>query len=356
MEGTTAHARKWILTALAHCCSKKPRTLQVYDPSPWCWRATDNIARLANRALHRIPGFRLLVAKAIIQPFHISMDLPSFGPVHIIEPRLEHTHTVLLLHGRGSSGDEFAQELLESELSGPSSLFERFPGCKWVFPSSPDIWSPVFEEDIPAWFDTPSLSDINARQDLQMPGIEASVKYISGLLAQEIAILHGRADRVVLGGISLGGATAMWTLLCSHDIAKPLGGFIAASTWLPFNENIQYFVAESGPSLDHLPPRAEFSDGDAFVKRMMPSLLGTVRGAQDTASLSSTPVFIGHGLDDAYVDIELGNQARQVLRQIGFQVEGKDYTGADQEGHWLKCPEEMDDMACFLSKSLIQDN
>lgn len=65
-------------------------------------------------------------------------------------------------------------------------------------------------------------------------------------------------------------------------------------------------------------------------------------------SLLDTPIFLGHGSDDAYVDITLGRQARDVLNEIGFDVGWKEYLGAEQEGHWLKEPEEIDDFAAFL--------
>jgi predicted esterase len=61
-------------------------------------------------------------------------------------------------------------------------------------------------------------------------------------------------------------------------------------------------------------------------------------------------VFLGHGTDDAFVDVELGRQARGVLSRAGCIVEWKEYAGAEQEGHWLKAPEEMDDIAHFLQR------
>lgn len=62
-----------------------------------------------------------------------------------------------------------------------------------------------------------------------------------------------------------------------------------------------------------------------------------------------TPVFLGHGTDDAYVDVSLGCQARVVLSDIGFDVTWKEYVGAEQEGHGYKEPEELDDIAWVLS-------
>lgn len=57
---------------------------------------------------------------------------------------------------------------------------------------------------------------------------------------------------------------------------------------------------------------------------------------------------LGYGLDDAYVDIALGRQARQVLSFAGFDVKWKQYTGAEEEGHYFQEPNEMDDIFQFM--------
>lgn len=41
-------------------------------------------------------------------------------------------------------------------------------------------------------------------------------------------------------------------------------------------------------------------------------------------------------------------QARDILAKIGIVVQWKQYAGADEEGHWLKEPEELDDIAAFF--------
>jgi predicted esterase len=62
-----------------------------------------------------------------------------------------------------------------------------------------------------------------------------------------------------------------------------------------------------------------------------------------------TPVFLGHGSDDAWVDVELGRNVRNVLTGFGMNVVWKEYTGAEEEGHWLKEPEEFDDILLFFA-------
>ncbi|KAI1845544.1 hypothetical protein JX266_008402 [Neoarthrinium moseri] len=291
-----------------------------------------------------------------------SAVMPQFGSVHVLEPQSRHTHSIILLHGLGSTGEEFAEELLTAKLSTEKTLRDQLPACRWVFPSSCELWSTVFEEAMPAWFEAYSLTDITARQDLQMDGIRKSVAYLTSILDEEIEKLGGAADRVVLGGISQGGAIGLWTLLCAcaggDTTTRRIGGFLAGSAWLPFAETLERYLtgpSQAGGNLDIAP-----SDGasinavaDAFVQSMTARTKHTLteRGSSEPPLLS-IPVFLGHGVDDAYVDIELGRQAAHILKRIGLKVDWQEYSGAEQEGHWLKEPEEFDDIVRFLASAL----
>lgn len=264
----------------------------------------------------------------------------SFPDLHIIEPTSPHTHThtAILLHGRGSNGPEFAEELQEeSKLPGQPTLAQKFPTWRFVFPSSRQLWSTLFEEDMPAWFEAHSLTDITSRQELQEPGIIEAVGYLSSVLDDEIERVGGDAGKVVLGGISQGAAVGMWTLLCRKKSDR-LGGFVGASTWLPFAEDIREYLGKG----------EENSPGRGFVESMMSHLRHLDTRPRESRGWLNTLVFLGHGVDDGMVDIELGRQAKKVLEQLGMEVEGKEYEGADLEGHWVKVPEEMDDIARFL--------
>ncbi|KAK2598017.1 hypothetical protein QQS21_005854 [Conoideocrella luteorostrata] len=83
----------------------------------------------------------------------------------------------------------------------------------------------------------------------------------------------------------------------------------------------------------------------------MARLKPTIDQAGDRIPLLNTPVFLGHGVDDAIVDIELGRQAARVLNDVGLTVTSVEYSGAELDGHWFKEPEEMNDIAKFLEKS-----
>ncbi|KAK2855534.1 hypothetical protein FQN49_005101 [Arthroderma sp. PD_2] len=262
----------------------------------------------------------------------------AFPALHIIEPTGTHTHTAILLHGRSSNGAEFAEELLDSKTSGNKTLAALFPSCRWVFPTSRDRWSSVFQEELTAWFDIYSLSNTSEQQDLQVEGLRESTLYVLEILGQEIDLLEGRSDSVVLGGISQGMATALWTLLCSPGRSKGrIGGFLGMCGWLPFASEIQ---------------------GLQSPREMIPKFLwDTVRGEEEEAQVTaeaeteamlSTPVFLLHGTDDAWVDVELGRQAQTSLVKSGMQVDWMEYSGAENEGHWVKEPEGFDSIVAFL--------
>ncbi|KAF1916628.1 Alpha/Beta hydrolase protein [Ampelomyces quisqualis] len=266
-----------------------------------------------------------------------------FGATHVIDPTTDHTHTFVMLHGRGSTGEEFAGELFESTLSDGSSLFQRFSGCRWVFPSSQELWSTAFQEDMPAWFEAHSLTDITARQELQMNGIRDSVDHIVGIISEELKRLHGDAQRLALGGISQGGAIALWTLLCQRNSTVRPGTVVVTNTWLPFAATIERLFAgqqDDGTALE--------AECESFVGNLMAIQIDPDIAAADRDPRTLGAVFVGHGTDDAYVDVELGRQATHVLSQAGLSVEWKEYSGAEEEGHWFKAPEEMDDIFGFL--------
>lgn len=257
----------------------------------------------------------------------------AFPALHIVEPRSAHTHSAILLHGRASNGADFAEEFFDSPTSEKKNLPAHFPGCRWVFPTSRERWSVVFEENMTAWFDIYSLVNISEKQDLQVEGLKESTAYLLDLLESEIALLGGRSDKLVLIGMSQGMATALWTLLCSPGRIKgKIGGFIGMSGWLPFAGDMQC-QSPSQSLQDVISTRCgeQIQATDEEVKKML-----------------STPVLLLHGTDDAWVDIELGRQASAGLAQLGMHAVFKEYTGADNDGHWVKEPEGVDDITGFL--------
>lgn len=271
-------------------------------------------------------------------------------PTHVIEPATKHTHTAILLHGRGDNGPDFAQELFSSRLSEGAdneTLFSRFPSWRWVFPSSTLRWSTAFEEELPAWFEAHSLSNTSLREDLQMDGIKESVADITKILDEEVDRLGGSSQNIVLGGISQGAAVGFWVLFYQTRALRKLGGFVGVSSWLPFSYIIERFLPKINGQISDL--RSDHTSSQSFVSSILEATKASLIHYGGDHPLLSTPVFLGHGTDDAYVDVSLGRQARDILSDIGFNVTWREYVGAEQEGHWYKEPEELGDIAQFLA-------
>lgn len=189
---------------------------------------------------------------------------------------------------------------------------------------------------MPAWFEAHSLTDPSARQDLQTPGLLASVYHVSLVMREEVDRLGGDAGRVVLGGISQGGAVAMLTLLSGRGTG--IGGFFAASTWLPFAADVEDALPRG-----EVPAEMDETPRDVILRMM-------AGGEKPGDSGRRAPVLLCHGTDDAYVDVDLGREAARILRQVGHEVTWREYTGAEQEGHWFKVPEGIDDVLLFLQQ------
>jgi lysophospholipase-2 len=274
---------------------------------------------------------------------HPNFATMSFPVLHIHEPSTTHTHTIILLHGRGSNGPEFAEELFEGLTSDGLSLTAQFPGWRWVFPTAKPRWSTVFRDDITQWFDIQSLPDPDAEQQIQHEGLREAIPVISALV-EEAAASVGGFERVVLGGISQGAATAILALLCG---GKRVGAFVGVSTWLPFARQMEAIITEH-----------ESGEAATQLARFLRDELGSenvnlVSG--DVGSALATPGFFGHGTDDLWVDFKLGKQAYEILQRGGMDAKWVEYGGAEQEGHWLKEPEEFDDIVAFLRQHVVSD-
>lgn len=164
-------------------------------------------------------------------------DQAPFPRPHVVPPTSKHTHTIILLHGRGSNGEEFAEELFEGESLSELSLPQHFPGFKWIFPTAHPSFSTPFQEELVEWFDVYSLMEPSLEEELQIEGLRESVAFIQGLLENEAQILGlcGR-DRITLGGISQGCAVAITALLTG---SCGIGAFLGCNGWMPLADRVQ---------------------------------------------------------------------------------------------------------------------
>ena len=164
-------------------------------------------------------------------------------------------------------------------------------------------------------------------------------------MEDEVNMLGGQRDKVWVAGMSMGMAVGLWTVLALGR-GMEVGGFVGMCGWLPFAGEIEGFVRARGDGGGE--------DGVVRVSRFIRKAVGlddgTIEGEEGSRSLLSTPILLLHGVDDAFVDIALGREASSVLRRIGLDVESKEYSGAENDGHWVKEPEGFDEIVAFITK------
>jgi len=272
---------------------------------------------------------------------------------HVYFPaNAEHTATVILLHERGSNGSELASDLAEARTSAGKTVFAHFPSVRWVFPSARPRWSDQFRKEISEWFDLPSVEDPDQDGQKQLPGLQESVEYIHRILDEEVTKLGGNAARVVLGGIGQGMAVALVALICSP---RPLGAFVGAMGWMPFSGKLTTYLEKGETEQAASFFRWALAHPPAEYKRHRRSSVKISDASKKTNRLSfGTLVLLGHGEDDQWISVRLGETARDILLRLGFQVLWKTYRGVEGDGHWLKKPEQYDDIVRFLEDKFKQ--
>lgn len=280
---------------------------------------------------------------------------------YIVGPTATHTHSVILLHGLGSSGERFGSEFLETAIRSDSKkLKDLLPGARFIFPTAKRRRSSAFRRArLTQWFDIASLDDPSYRRHLQTEGLEESFHQVSGLLDLEIDKVG--PSNVILGGLSQGMAMG---IICLLAMKVPIGGFIGMSGWMPYRDDIQDLLDEkpeensddifeadkvfSTPPSQDQDPLTRVSD---FVRDLL-----SINDAAGRKPNISTPVFLGHGSADEKIAPSLGEDARDTLRAIGFRVVWEAYR---DQGHWFKVPDQIDDIARFMCRDVgwaLQEN
>lgn len=272
----------------------------------------------------------------------------SYPPPYIInaQPGYAHTHTIILLHGRSSTAKEFANDLFSLKSStATQNLPSHFPNCRWVFPDAGERWCTQFKEKRSAWCDTFSLDDLSKRQDLQVVGLRDGVHLVRRVIEEEVEKLGGKSNKIILGGFSQGSATALWSLFTGAALSGgSLGAFVGLSAWMPFTNE-----AKTAVGVDALAQRVVSPISDLVTSFLdilgIDSFISTEGLSQN---LQRTPVYLGHGTDDVPVSVTNCHELTAVFQGLGVKVEAREYTGAGREGHWVKEPEQLDDIVRFL--------
>lgn len=267
-----------------------------------------------------------------------------FPDVHVREATVEHTRTAILLHERGSSGPEFADYIFSLKLDDSgTNLASTLPEWRWVFPSGRYLWTPAFMRQIRSWFESTVLLDATSRKRLDSGGFKESVEYLVQLIGQEIIRLGGIAENLIILGHGQGAAVGIWALLCwKPDVySHPIRGFVGMNCWLPYTKEVQAFLVVDWEPVPGGIVAARQGDGNyKFVRKMMNSTKDFIN-SYDTGDLQCpllfTPIFLGHCVDNPYVSIVMGIQARGVLSRVGFKsIYWDELNETGEEGHWFK--------------------
>src|SRR5450830_995551 len=183
------------------------------------------------------------------------------------------TVSIIWMHGLGADGNDFVPLVKELDLRG-------CPGIRFIFPSAGTM--PVTINNgyvMRAWYDI-LVSDLVRREDES--GLRASQAQIEALVAREKA--RGiPADRIILAGFSQGCAMALQTGL-RHP--EKLAGLMCLSGYLPLRETVP---------------------------------------AERSAANQQTPIFMAHGRMDPVVVIERAEKSRDILRDLGYQIQWTEY-------------------------------
>lgn len=194
------------------------------------------------------------------------------------------------------------------------------------------------------------------------PGLQESVEQIFDLVKEEAQIVP--MERLLLGGISQGCATAVLTLLSS---GMRLGGFIGLCGWLPFEKKIAKvpvaFSKDVSGISHHIQSILELQGKAIDIQSRDKTTIANPEGDTDTdndnletslacmsiQSVSKTPIFLAHSHDDETVPISMGAASQKRIRDLGFVVVWKQYQDG---GHWIHPGKGVDDMTAFLHETL----
>ena len=296
--------------------------------------------------------------------------MKSDSSLLVVDPTALHTHTLIMLHGRGSNAQRFAHNisnpdkpgLLQARTSTGLTLQQHFPALKFIFPQAPLRRCTARKKmKMKIWFDSASFEDPSIREYLHIDGIAENARVLGRIIQAEAELVG--LDKIFLGGLSEGCAMALYVMFHLRLEERPLAGFIGLSGWLPFQSRIDqilsgeedvkhddddiFFVTENCQEEKALSNEdTKLTEVARFISE---EVLDTEFHTQESKVLQITPIFIGHGEKDDVVPIDSGQRLVNTLQTLGFQVESKGYPDL---GHWYEVPREVDDMARFLASQM----
>jgi len=215
-------------------------------------------------------------------------------PIFLKSKEIKQQGTVIFLHGLGDTGYGWLQIM--------EILHKQTPHIKYILPTAPS--RPVTingGEPMPAWYDIKSLSEKARNESLE--GLSDTVKTISDLIEEEIG--NGiPSNKIMLGGFSQGGASAMYV---GYTYPRKLAGLLFLSCYLPQREDFLSKVNETNLQTEFL---------------------------------------MCHGESDGVIPLEWGKRSYDILLSLGCKGSMQSYPGMAHEA----TNREIDDVMSFVLK------
>lgn len=212
------------------------------------------------------------------------------------DPSAAPTATLIVLHGLGTTGRDFAPLVSELDLSAAGPV-------RFVFPDAPPRSVGVTGgEPMRAWYDPrPVAADTGAVSTQDEEGLRASCEVVQALIDRE-ASRGVPPGHVVLLGFSQG---AVMTLMAGLRAPERLAGLVVLSGYLP---------------------------------------LSITTEAEASAANRDVPIFMAHGRQDPVLLPQRAESSRDKLLRMGYDIAWHDYP----MGHEV-CPREIQDLNGWLS-------
>ena len=193
--------------------------------------------------------------------------------IELVHGSGEIRNAIIWLHGLGASSNDFPPVVPELGLNSERAI-------RFIFPQAPD--RPITINGgmvMPGWYDIKG-TDIADKEDAE--GMAESQAILEGLIESQID--QGiPSENIIIAGFSQGGAVAYHTgLRTKHKLA----GVLALSTYLPFSASAE---------------------------------------AEQNGVNKSTPILANHGTYDPVVPIQLGKMSADLLKNLGYPLEWKEY-------------------------------
>lgn len=144
------------------------------------------------------------------------------------------------------------------------------------------------------------------RKDIQVDGLRESIALILSVIRKEASIVP--PERIILGGISQGCATAIHALLYG---GMRLGGFIGLSSWLPFQDDIEQLARYSASNFNLLK-----NIRGLFKTSNNKSIMPLTESFPNSELAFKTPVFLSHSKDDDVVPFHNGDMLCWGLEEV----------------------------------------